>query len=255
MQLPCLYEVAERKNVLRYTKNKIMPVKRKPVKRRATKSKAKTALTKSKTLRSNPAYKKRYLTKVRELRKQYPYFHPVPKSSVTVKKAKSYFGGTFPKVNGKVHKYPRPDDEEAWVWLIVEALTYKKLQWYIMRYRLPKKKEPRRSQYEYVLYHGRPDQIKRRAKRNKDRRALGLTVGDPRHVHHMKQDDLDIKHTVLLTQCEHKRLHGGRCLTEDRPAPRVSYKRKPGSKKISTKKKKKAPAIRAKRKKPVRRVK
>ena len=39
---------------------------------------------------------------------------------------------------------------------------------------------------EYREYHGKPEQIKNRAKRNKARRVMGLKVGDPREVDHVK---------------------------------------------------------------------
>lgn len=39
---------------------------------------------------------------------------------------------------------------------------------------------------EYKNYHSKPEQIKNRAKRNKARREMGLKVGDPREVDHIK---------------------------------------------------------------------
>lgn len=39
---------------------------------------------------------------------------------------------------------------------------------------------------EYAQYHGKPEQIKNRAKRNAARKAMGLKVGDPREVDHKK---------------------------------------------------------------------
>jgi len=39
---------------------------------------------------------------------------------------------------------------------------------------------------EYKTYHGKPDQIKNRAKRNKARKGLGLKVGDKREADHIK---------------------------------------------------------------------
>lgn len=37
---------------------------------------------------------------------------------------------------------------------------------------------------EYRDYHGRPEQVKNRAKRNKARSTMGLKVGDKREVDH-----------------------------------------------------------------------
>ncbi len=39
---------------------------------------------------------------------------------------------------------------------------------------------------EYREYHAKPEQKKNRAKRNKARKELGLKVGDPREVDHVK---------------------------------------------------------------------
>ena len=39
---------------------------------------------------------------------------------------------------------------------------------------------------EYAQFHGKPEQIKNRAKRNKARRVMGLKVGDKREVDHIK---------------------------------------------------------------------
>ena len=49
-----------------------------------------------------------------------------------------------------------------------------------------KPKKPRDYKKEYRDYHGKPDQIKNRAARNKAWRAKGLKVGDPREVDHKK---------------------------------------------------------------------
>lgn len=39
---------------------------------------------------------------------------------------------------------------------------------------------------EYKLYHGKPEHIRERSARNKARRLLKLTVGDPREADHIK---------------------------------------------------------------------
>lgn len=39
---------------------------------------------------------------------------------------------------------------------------------------------------EYRDYHGKPEQIANRSKRNQARRKMGLEVGDPREVDHIK---------------------------------------------------------------------
>ena len=48
---------------------------------------------------------------------------------------------------------------------------------------------------EYALYHGKPEQIKRRAQRNKSRRALAkqglVSKGDGKDVHHKNNNPAD----------------------------------------------------------------
>lgn len=39
---------------------------------------------------------------------------------------------------------------------------------------------------EYAQYGGKPEHIKERAERNKARKIMGLKVGDPREVDHIK---------------------------------------------------------------------
>ena len=39
---------------------------------------------------------------------------------------------------------------------------------------------------EYREYHGKPEQIKNRSKRNQARKKMGLKKGDPREVDHIK---------------------------------------------------------------------
>ena len=49
---------------------------------------------------------------------------------------------------------------------------------------MPKRKRDYKK--EYREYHGKPEQIKKRAMRNKVRKKMGLKVGDPREVDHIK---------------------------------------------------------------------
>ena len=48
---------------------------------------------------------------------------------------------------------------------------------------MPKKRNYKK---EYRDYHGKPEQIKNRSKRNQARRKMGLKKGDPREVDHKK---------------------------------------------------------------------
>ena len=46
--------------------------------------------------------------------------------------------------------------------------------------------KPRDYKKEYRDYHGKPEQIANRSKRNQARKKMGLEVGDPREVDHVK---------------------------------------------------------------------
>lgn len=49
-----------------------------------------------------------------------------------------------------------------------------------------KKLKIRDYKHEYAIYGGKPEQRRNRSNRNKARRAMGLKVGDPREVDHVK---------------------------------------------------------------------
>lgn len=46
--------------------------------------------------------------------------------------------------------------------------------------------KPRDYKKEYRDFHGKPEQIKKRDARNAARADMGLKVGDPREVHHVR---------------------------------------------------------------------
>lgn len=46
--------------------------------------------------------------------------------------------------------------------------------------------KPRNYRREYDTYHAKPEQRRNRSERNKARRRLGLKVGDPREVDHVR---------------------------------------------------------------------
>lgn len=188
-------------------------------------------------------FKRRYTAKCARLAKEYPRFVPVKRSSLRVGTAKSYYGGCFPKVNGAKHKYPAPTDCDAWMYLIAEALTYRRLVRYCAQHRFQAPVDPHRSQFEYVLYHGRPSEKKRRATRNMHRQKLGLAVGDPRHVHHTDRTNLTLSKAVVLTPCQHRMIHGQVCHTKDPPIPKGAKRfAKPGHVPVSKMQRKKPAA-------------
>mmetsp|Transcript_10301 Transcript_10301/g.18948 ORF Transcript_10301/g.18948 Transcript_10301/m.18948 type:complete len:195 (-) Transcript_10301:18-602(-) len=142
----------------------------------------------------------------------------VKPQALDVVRVKAFYGGKFPTVNGGKHTYPSPSDEKRWLVLIAEAMTYRNKKRHHARKGIKFKPDPRSSQFEYVLYHGRPDQIKRRAKRNRDRRLmLANGLGRSHHeIHHL--DGPRLQKPIALTHCEHKRMHGQKCTDTTSPA-------------------------------------
>lgn len=61
---------------------------------------------------------------------------------------------------------------------------------------------------EYALFHGKPEQIKRRAQRNKSRRELakaGLVhKGDGKDVHHVDHNTSNLSRSNLQVISKHK---------------------------------------------------
>ena len=131
---------------------------------------------------------------------------------------KSYYGGSFPVISGRKYKYPAPENERAWVCLIAKALTWKNKEMYLTRKPELKEKSQKNknhNKYAYLLYHSRPEQIQRRAKRNLHRahyQKNGIVKKyDGKEVHHLDQRSMDLKKTVPLTPCQHRKLHGQKC--------------------------------------------
>ena len=61
---------------------------------------------------------------------------------------------------------------------------------------------------EYALYHGKPEQIKRRAQRNKSRRDLAkqglVSKGDGKDVHHRDNNPMNQSRRNLQVMDKHK---------------------------------------------------
>jgi hypothetical protein len=171
-----------------------------------------------------------------------------------VNKSKGYYGGDFPVVKGAKHVYPESTDTDAWMHLVAESLTYRRLVRYCLRTGRPSPVDCKRSQFEYVLYHSRPAEKSRRSTRNRHRSQLGLKVGDPRHVHHTDRRNLSISKAVVLTPCEHRRAHGLKCHTKDKPVPKGAKRFTHGHVPISKLLKKRAPAVRKKAIRPAKKV-
>ncbi|CAK9063240.1 Uncharacterized protein SCF082_LOCUS32788 [Durusdinium trenchii] len=153
-------------------------------------------------------FRQRYERRKRAVPRRYPGLRAVPKSKLSAKEAKGYFGG----------------ETQGWMFLVAEALTFRRVKQHCLDRGKQPPRNPYRCQFECVLYHARPEEKKRRAMRNSHRARLGLKVGDPRHVHHMERRTLDIRKAVVLTPCEHRKSHGLKCHAEDRAVPRGAKK-------------------------------
>ncbi len=158
-------------------------------------------------------------------------------TKLDIEKAKSFYGGQFPKIKGKNYRYPKPENEQAWMKLIAAALTYKDQCTYCYRNEMKAPVCKYKAKYEYILYHARPEEKKKRHKRNIDRRENGLKKGDTKVVHHTNPQDLHKGTTKVLTHCEHMREHGWKC-KEDKNKNKAKTKTKTQTQKKSTSKNK-----------------
>ena len=111
---------------------------------------------------------------------------------------KAHFGGALPACKGKKYKYP--SSEDGWRSLFAKALMYQTK----MR---EGKIKVRNYKFEYILYHARDKERKRRSQRNKDRKTMrenGHEVNG-KEVHHM--DATNLRRPVVLTKKEHDKMH------------------------------------------------
>ena len=141
---------------------------------------------------------------------KYPAGVVVPACDCDIEKLKACYEGKLPQI--KSTKYPKTED--GWRKFYAAALTYKNKERYC---RLNGYDPPvciKKYQYEYVLYHGRPDKKRDRAARNRDRKIHGLKKGDPLVVHHLDPGSMATKKTVKLTHCQHQKMHGKVCKDE-----------------------------------------
>lgn len=132
---------------------------------------------------------------------------------VDIEAFKKRFGGCFPAINGRKYRYPAADDERRWVCLIAQALTWDRVRVWCAR--IGKDPPPARPKFSYILYHARPDQKKRRSKRNKHRRELGAPPGT--EVHHQDQKRLSRKSAIVISEAEHDRIHASDAKKKAKP--------------------------------------
>jgi len=132
-------------------------------------------------------------------------------SRLSKKKYKDMYGGSFPLIvpRKKQRKYPDPSDEKAWMRLIADALNHKNLARHNHQNGLPP--PPPNTQYAYVLYHCKPVQKDRRAKRNRHREEIKKETGKNlkgKHVHHKDRKTLKKSSTVVMDNKKHLHMHG-----------------------------------------------
>jgi hypothetical protein len=160
-------------------------------------------------------------------------------SKKDIEKAKSFYGGTFPKVNGRKWNYPEPTQEVEWVMLIREAKIWRSecIKCYHQKKMgkvFDKKDDPtkheKRAMYRYVLFEARPEFKNKRNIRTKDRYNMQkshdkiLSKGDNLELHHENQDTMDPKKVKVLTKCQHLRAHGKVCKKENSSDARKAKK-------------------------------
>lgn len=125
---------------------------------------------------------------------------------VDIELFKSRFDGSLPDIKGSKYRYPSPDDENKWRCLLAKAYTHKRYEMFCIR---AGRRAKRNYKFEYILYHARPDQKRRRTKRNQDRKIMVLkgkvTRGREQEVHHM--DSANLRKPVVLTVKQHDRIH------------------------------------------------
>lgn len=230
-----------------------MPTKKSVKKQTKTSTAKKRKKPSTKTVKKKKSSETKTKSKKFQLKKRKDPKRPV--SLEDIKEAKSFHGGSFPKVNGRVHQYPEPHEEVQWVILIRRAKNWKsdcldcfhreKGGEYIPPDMDPRN-DPKRSMYRYALEEGTPGNKHKRNLRTKDRYHLMknkvLKKGDKLELHHHDQDSMDPNKVVILSRCEHLKMHGKTC-TE--PFSKEAKRKTTGTAKVADKKMKKIKLKRA----------
>lgn len=131
---------------------------------------------------------------------------------LTTAQAKKRMGGSFPVIKGNRFRYPNPSNEVAWTALVNKAVAQREKDMAAVKSGKEKPRCAMRAKYEYILFHCGPRTKQKRAIRNKHRRMHGLKKNDPRVVHHHDQKTMSFAKTVVMTPCQHKKVHGGSCV-------------------------------------------
>lgn len=130
----------------------------------------------------------------------------IRREDLKAEEVKKRYGGSFPTIKGRKYRYPKPENEEAWLKLVCRALNYRERQIKAARERKPFKRD---SKLEYLIYHCLPDQRKRRSQRNIDRKKMQEKTGKAlkgKHVHH--KDQVKLAKPVVMDGKKHLKMHG-----------------------------------------------
>ena len=140
-------------------------------------------------------------------------------SKLSKAKYKKMYGGKFPDIKSRKadRSYPSSSDEKAWMRLIADALNHRNVQTFNYYEGLPPPEK--NTQYEYVLYHCKPEQVKRRSTRNKHRKEMKEKTGKSlkgKHVHHKDSKTMKKSSTVVLPAHTHLKAHGKKWSAESK---------------------------------------
>lgn len=161
---------------------------------------------------------------------RYPKGTIVKPDECNLNDLKKEYGGALPNIKGRKVKYPSPTDEAGWKRLYAAALTYKNKQKYALDNGLTPPKDPRKTKFDYILFHAKKSMKQDRSQRNKDRRINGLKSGDKLVVHHLNPKKLKTEESMKMTHCQHQRAHGKVCEKEKKSPVKPKGKPKPSPK-------------------------
>jgi hypothetical protein len=148
--------------------------------------------------------------------------------------------GGCPSITGRKHVYPASHHTARWVSLTRQALDWQRQRTWCLRNKAPL--PPRNAQFEYVLFHGRPEQIKRRGTRNKHRAKLEAPKGT--EVHHRNQRTLALSSAIVVTKRKHDQIHAEIEADKKKAATSARKKKTGGVKKKTVQKRSKKKAER-----------
>lgn len=169
-----------------------------------------------------------------------PPWKKIQYGDLNPEKVKAYYGGSFPVCKGRKHKYPSPKAEKSWMRLVTDALNYqRRMRYYASKGMRDKMKQVRNYRYEYLLYHCRPEQKKRRTIRNTHRKHFQEKTGTDlkgKHVHHTDPVSMSLKKAKVLTKKQHQKTHADE-VNELKKKEKTLKKKAPAKKKTQSKKK------------------